>query len=140
MPLGPLLLTKVPEPIVKALIAAVIIAFAATRLAGVGKRASIDDRPAWFFGFLAGILRGAYGMKGPPLVVYGKLRRSSPERFHATLQGYFLPAGVLGMLAYTVAGLWVPEVSRDLVLSLPVVLIAIVAGRAINRRIESTHS
>lgn len=136
VPLGLLLLTKVPEPIVKGLLAVVIVAFAAARLIGVGKRASIDDRPAWIFGFLAGILGGAYGMNGPPLVVYGTLRGWSPERFRATLQGYFLPASVFGMIGYTLAGLWVPEVSRYFILSLPLVLIAIVAGRMINRRID----
>jgi hypothetical protein len=31
-------------------------------------------------------------MNGPPLVIYGALRRWTPERFRATLQGYFLPA------------------------------------------------
>ena len=30
-----------------------------------------DDRLAWLFGFAAGVLGGAYGMNGPPLVVYG---------------------------------------------------------------------
>jgi hypothetical protein len=35
---------------------------------------------------------------GPlPLVVYGSLRGWPPERFRATLQGYFLPASLLGL-------------------------------------------
>jgi hypothetical protein len=33
-----------------------------------------DDRLAWLFGFAAGVLGEAYGMNGPPLVVYGALR------------------------------------------------------------------
>jgi hypothetical protein len=37
----------------------------------------------------AGVLGGAYGMNGPPLVIYGSLRGSSPQHFRATLQGYF---------------------------------------------------
>ncbi len=39
-------------------------------------------------------------MNGPPLVVYGGMRRWSPQHFRATLQGYFLPASVIGMAGY----------------------------------------
>ena len=51
-------------------------------------------------GFCSGILGGAYGMNGPPLAVYGSLRRWSPQHFRATLQGYFLPASIIGMAGY----------------------------------------
>jgi hypothetical protein len=96
-----------------------------------------NDRLAWLFGVTAGVLGGAYGMNGPPLGVYGTLRRWSPERFRATLQGYFLPASVIGMLGYWTAGLWTPTVSRYYLLSLPTVLLAIPLGRALNRRLDA---
>jgi uncharacterized membrane protein YfcA len=75
-------------------------------------------------------------MNGPPLVVYGTLRRWSPEHFRATLQGYFLPASLAGMVGYWVAGLWVPAVTRYYLMSLPVTLAAIYLGRAVNRRMN----
>jgi hypothetical protein len=83
------------------------------------------------------VLGGAYGMNGPPLVVYGALRRWSPEHFRATLQGYFLPASVIGMIGYWAAGLWTATVSRYYLLSLPTALLAIALGRVINRRFEA---
>ena len=76
-------------------------------------------------------------MNGPPLVVYGALRRWSPEHFRATLQGYFLPASLIGMIGYWAAGLWTPSVSRYYLLSLPGVLVAIALGRVVNRRFDS---
>ena len=78
-------------------------------------------------------------MNGPPLVVYGSLRRWSPQRFRATLQGYFLPASLLGVVGYVVAGLWLPEVTRYLLWSLPGVVVAILLGRAINHRLRGDH-
>jgi hypothetical protein len=96
-----------------------------------------DDRLAWLFGVSAGVLGGAYGMNGPPLVVYGSLRRWSPERFRATLQGYFLPASLFGMVGYWAAGLWTSHVTRYYLLSLPAVLLAIPLGRAINTRLDT---
>jgi len=136
IPCGVLLLTSIAEPVVKAALATVIIAFSAYRLAGRSRFELKDDRLAWLFGFGAGVLGGAYGMSGPPLVAYGTLRRWSPERFRATLQGYFLPASLLGMAGYWVAGLWVPAVTRYYLMSLPAVLAAIALGRILNRRID----
>jgi uncharacterized membrane protein YfcA len=136
IPLGLLLLKAVPEPVVKATLAVVIIAFSAYCLARRTPFALPDDRQAWLFGFAAGILGGAYGMNGPPLVIYGALRRWPPEHFRATLQGYFLPASLVGMAGYWLTGLWVPAVTRYYLLSLPPAVAAIFLGRVVNRRIR----
>jgi len=137
IPLGLLLLTTVDEAIVKAILAVSIIGFSSYCLIGRGKFELRNDTLAWLFGFVAGILGGAYGVNGPPLVIYGSLRRWSPEHFRATLQGYFLPASIAGLFAYWLAGLWVRDVTRYYVVSLPVVLVAIVMGRWINRRMKA---
>jgi uncharacterized membrane protein YfcA len=135
VPLGLLLLTAVPGPVVKAVLGVVLVAFSGHCLVGRAPPALHDDRLAWLFGFVAGVLGGAYGMNGPPLVVYGTLRRWSAEQFRATLQGYFLPASVAGMAGYWLAGLWVPAVTHYYLLSLPVAGAAILLGRAVNRRL-----
>src|SRR6185503_10711897 len=83
-------------------------------------------------GFCAGILGGAYGMNGPPLVIYGAMRRWSAQHFRATLQAYFLPASIIGMAGYWLAGLWIPSVTHYYLVSLPVVLAAILLGRVVN--------
>jgi uncharacterized membrane protein YfcA len=137
IPLGLLLLRSVPEPIVKGALGVVVAGFALSALRSGGSHELTDDRLAWLFGVGAGVLGGAYGMNGPPLVVYGALRRWSPEHFRATLQGYFLPASVMGMIGYWAAGLWTPSVSRYYLLSLPTSLLAIVLGRVINRRVDA---
>lgn len=136
IPLGVLVLKTVAEPIVKAFLAAVILAFSIYCLFRRHDFTLKNDRLAWVFGFVAGVLGGAYGMNGPPLVIYGALRRWSPEHFRATLQGYFLPAGLVGLAGYWLADLWVTDVTRYYLLSLPVVLAAIVLGRLANRRMN----
>lgn len=136
IPLGLLLLRTVSEPIVKGALGIIVGAFAAASLLNRGSYELKNDRLVWLFGVAAGILGGAYGMNGPPLVVYGALRRWSPGHFRATLQGYFLPASVMGMIGYWVAGLWTASVNRYYVVSLPGVLLAIALGRYTARRIE----
>ena len=100
IPLGLFLLRSVSEPIVKGLLGVLVAGFAASALRRSTSYELTTDRLAWVFGVSAGVLGGAYGMNGPPLVVYGTLRRWSPQRFRATLQGYFLPASLFGMIGY----------------------------------------
>jgi uncharacterized protein len=142
IPLGVLLLTAGHQSAVKAALALVIIAFSgyslvSARIGAQPPALHTDSRP-WLLGcgFLAGVLGGAYGMNGPPLVLYGAMRRWSPQHFRATLQGYFLPASVVAMIGYWLTGLWVPAVTHYFLWSLVVVLPAIFLGRAANHRLR----
>jgi uncharacterized protein len=135
IPIGLIALRTVPEAIVKGVLAVVIIAFSARSLLSVQQGELKNDKFAWLFGFSAGVLGGAYGMNGPPLVIYGSLRKWPPQHFRATLQGYFLPASLAGLWGYRLAGLWTPAVNRYYLLSLPLVVLATFLGRAINRRL-----
>ncbi len=138
IPLGLLLLTSGNQRAVKATLALVIMAFSAYALIGRKPPELHSDSRLWLlvFGFCAGVLGGAYGMNGPPLAIYGAMRRWSAQHFRATLQGYFLPASIIGMGGYWLAGLWVPTVTRYYLMSLPLTLAAILLGRTINRRLH----
>ncbi len=138
VPLGVLLLSSGHQRVVKAVLALVIVGFAGYFLVGAKPPELQKDSRGWMLGcgFVAGVLGGAFGMNGPPLVVYGAMRRWSPQHFRATLQGYFLPASVVAMAGYWMAGLWVPAVTRYYLLSLPVAVPAILLGRAINGRMR----
>ena len=138
IPLGIALLTSAHQHLVKAVLALVIIAFSSYFLVGKNPPRLHDDHRAWLLGcgFLAGILGGAYGMNGPPVVIYGAMRRWSPQHFRATLQGYFLPASIVAMAGYGIAGLWTPTVTHDYLISLPAAIPAIFLGRFINHRLR----
>lgn len=138
-PLGLLLLSRVNGAIVKACLGVLIVLFSSYSLLRHKRAAFADDKWAWTFGLAAGVLGGAYGMNGPPLVMYGSLRGWSPARFRATLQGYFLPASLMAMTGYWLAGLWKVEVTRYYLVALPVVLVAIFLGRVTNGRLDG-HS
>ena len=136
IPLGLLLLTRADQQLVKAGLGLLIVLFACFSLMTCRMlRLEHEHRLLLLLaGFLAGVLGGAFGMNGPPLVIYGSLRRWSPQHFRATLQAYFLPASMLGMLGYWRAGLWTHAVTHEFLLSLPVMLPAVFLGRAINHR------
>jgi len=95
IPLGLLLLTSGGQRLVKGSLAIIIMAFAAYALIGRKPPELRTDHRAWLLGcgFLAGIMGGAYGMNGPPLAIYGAMRRWSAQHFRATLKAiFFLPA------------------------------------------------
>lgn len=138
IPLGLLLLTSSHQRVVKATLGVIIITFSTYSLIGRTPLELRRDSRRWLLacGFCAGVLGGAYGMNGPPLVVYGAMRRWSAQHFRATLQGYFLPASIIGMGGYWLAGLWVPAVTHYYLLALPVTLLAVYLGRVINHRLH----
>jgi uncharacterized membrane protein YfcA len=140
IPLGILLLVKGNEHVVKLILGLIIIGFSLYSLAAKSRPHLHDDHPKWLLGcgFLSGVLGGAYGMNGPPLAVYGALRRWSPQHFRATLQGYFLVASLVGLAGYSALGIWSGTVTRYFLLSLPVVVIAIMIGRSMNRQMRDT--
>lgn len=138
IPLGLLLLTSRHQLFVKAALGAIIALFSIYSLIGRAPFELKSDNRAWLVvcGFCAGILGGAYGMNGPPLAIYGSMRRWTAQHFRATLQAYFLPASLLGMAGYLAAGLWTRAVTRLYLVSLPVTLLALFLGRIINRRLS----
>ena len=138
IPIGLYLLTSAHQQAIKALLALILICFAIYSLRKTHGMELKRDSNRWLItcGFFAGVLGGAYGMNGPPLAVYGTMRRWSPEHFRATLQGYFLPASMLGMAGYFWDGLWSRELTHYYLLSLPAAIPAIWLGRVANRRLS----
>ncbi|HWC60967.1 MAG TPA: sulfite exporter TauE/SafE family protein [Verrucomicrobiae bacterium] len=137
IPIGLWLLTNPHQEAVKLLLAFFIMGFAVYSLSQTRLPELKEDSRPWLLscGFFAGVLGGAYGMNGPPLAVYGAMRRWSPQHFRATLQGYFLPASILGLAGYLWKGLWTRELTHYYLLSLPVTLPAIWLGREANHRL-----
>jgi len=138
IPVGLLLLTSSHQKAVKIALGIFIVAFSMYCLLGRRPPELKTDSKAWLLGcgFAAGVIGGAYGMNGPPLVIYGAMRRWSAQHFRATLQAYFLPASVIGMSGYWLAGLWVRAVTHYYLLCLPLLLPAVWLGRVVNHRLH----
>ena len=138
IPLGLAILVCLDPNAVKLALGCLVVAYSAYGLvARRTPRLEGDSRP-WLFGcgLLSGVLGGAYGLNGPPLVIYGNLRRWDAPQFRATLQAYFLPASLLGATGFAVKGLITTSVLRYFACALPVVVPAMVLGHFLNRRLQ----
>ena len=137
IPFGLFLLKRVDEWVVNLVLAAVIILFSVYSLVKPGRLRLKSERPAVAFGFAAGILGAAYNTNGPPVIFYGALRGWTPESFRATLQGYFLPTGGAILIGQGLAGLWTKPVVSTYLYALPLILVAVLAGTKLSRKIPA---
>ena len=137
IPIGLLLLRAAPAYLVKSILGVTLIAYSLYNLTRP-RLPTISGGPlVYVFGFVAGVLGGAYNTNGPPVVLYGALSRWSPEQFRATVQGYFLPSALMVCAGHAAAGLWSSEVFKLAALAAPVVLIANFIGIWLARRIPA---
>lgn len=137
-PVGLAILLLAPGPLVTTILGIFLIVFSLYNLT----RPHLPEirRQGWvyLFGFTAGLLSGAYNVGGPPLVLYGTLRRWSPAKFRATLQGYFAVTGIYILIMHGLSGLWTAQVWRLFLWTIPLQIVAVWLGAKINRRIPLT--
>lgn len=135
IPLGLWFLRGVQENAATLVLGAGILIYAGYGLLVPRLPALTSERAAFPFGFIAGVLGGAYNINGPAVVVYATLRRWPPAGFRATLQGYFLLTNALIMGGHCAAGLWTRPVLQLFLWSLPVVIAAVLVGERLGRMI-----
>jgi hypothetical protein len=136
IPVGVYGLARLPEAPLKIALGLIILIYGMFGLARPHFRLR-REKPwmPWLVGAAAGVLGGAYNTNGPPIAAYGMLRGWPPESFRATLQGYFLPTGLAILASHGLAGLWTGEVLRSYVLALPAIVLGVVLGGLLNKKL-----
>lgn len=138
IPFGLLILFYGNEFYVKIGLGLLIILYSLYTLLGKNTFTLKEDNKFWLFicGFLSGVFGGAYGVNGPPLVVYGNMRKWDAQYFRATLQAYFLVANLLGLFGYIYKGMVTTQVIQYFLYSLIMIFPAIFLGRYLNKKLK----
>ncbi|HOI30769.1 MAG TPA: sulfite exporter TauE/SafE family protein [Melioribacteraceae bacterium] len=139
LPLGLYYLKNTSDDAIKFILGILLILFGIYYLANDNLPYLKTERMSVPFGFLAGILGGAYNTNGPPTVIYGVLRRWPPEKFRATLQGIFFPTGLIITLSHGLTGLWTDFVLNSFLVSFPFILLAFYLGNKLHHRINENR-
>ncbi len=79
-------------------------------------------------GLLSGLLGGATGLSGPPLVLFLTNQGTPKQVFRANLTTYFLALGLVRLVSYAAGGLLTAEVVRLAALLLPLALLGTEVG------------
>jgi len=135
IPFGVVLLHTAPDRVVRCVLGLVLIVYGLYNLMTPGVPHVQHERYALPFGFLAGVLGGAYNTSGPPVVIYGTLRRWSPEYFRATMQCYFFFTFLATIVSHGVARLLTPLVFELFLWALPGIGVGIYLGGKVHRMI-----
>jgi uncharacterized protein len=137
IPFGVFLLHSAPEHVVKGVLGLVLVLYGVYNLLTPGVPHVQHEKYAVPFGLLAGVLGGAYNTSGPPVVIYGTLRRWSPESFRATLQCYFFFTYLATIVSHGVARLLTPLVFELFLWALPGIGVGIYLGGKVHRMIPT---
>ncbi len=141
VPFGLILLRTLPAGPVTTGLGAVLVLYGGYSLAEqfTNLRAvhlqTANERWAPAFGFVSGLLGSAYNFNGAPVAVYGSLRGWDPDRFRGTLQAHFLITGLLIVVGQGLSGLWTDEVFKLYLLSIPGIVLAVLVGAQLRRRL-----
>jgi uncharacterized membrane protein YfcA len=140
IPVGIYGLARLPERPLKVVLGLLILLYGIFGLMKPKARMP-DEKPwvPWCVGWIAGVLGGAYNTNGPPVVAYGMLKGWPPENFRATLSGYFLPTGLMVLAGHGLAGMWTAEVMSSFLWSLPAIVLGVLLGGLLNKRIPHGH-
>lgn len=133
VPLGVLALSQIDETVILVPLGVVISGYALYAL--FTPRLPRLEHSAWAygFGFLAGLLGGAYNTSGPPVVIYGNAHGWKPAEFKVNIQSFFLILNFLLIVSHAAAGNLTPPVWEASLISLPAVGLGIVAGFLLDR-------
>ena len=133
IPLGHQLLKLGNEVAVKAVLAVAVMAFSLWSLWRPSVAELKSDRPAPLFGFLSGVLGGAYNIAGPPLVIFGTLRKWSAQQLRSVMQAYCIAGSIVIVCLKGADGAVTKEVLSHFAVAIPALVIATLIGQRITR-------
>ncbi|XTZ14191.1 sulfite exporter TauE/SafE family protein [Micromonospora echinospora] len=119
VPAGLLVLVTLPERLLSALIAVVVLGCVVLVWSGARLRTGAVGIGA--IGVLVGVLTAATGTNGPPLVAAFHSLGYDPRTFRATLAAVFSGAGLIALAGFALAGRIDAEVLRLSLVTLPAV-------------------
>jgi uncharacterized protein len=136
-PLGVWGLAVLPAAVINRLIGVVLIGMTALEWWRLGPRHLVA--PAWGYGagMLAGVMGGAVGTPGPPVILYAAAQEWNPRTVKANLLAFFVVNQAVILAGYWWADLFGADVLRLAVwLALPA-LTGVAAGVAVFNRIDA---
>jgi uncharacterized membrane protein YfcA len=136
VPLGIWVLSNADEDLVMRILGLILVAYVAYSLLRPGTQRPLARGWVYPAGFLAGCLGGAYNTPGPPVVVYGSMRKLPRDEFRAVLQTLFFINGVLVVTSHALAQHLTREVLVYYLCAVPGLALGILVGSVVDPRMN----
>ncbi len=137
IPFGIALAQALPERVVLLVLGTVVAGYALYRLFKLPLPRLVNPNLAFGFGFVGGLLSGAYNTGGPPVVIYGSISRWNPAEFKSSLQGFFLVNSTVVVTLHILNRHMTPDVLQGVLAAIPFVLVGLWLGWQLERRINA---
>ncbi len=136
IPLGVYLLGSTNPYIMKIILGIVILLFSLFSLLGIIKPVKIHPNYDYLFGFLSGLLGGAFNTSGPPMLIYFYLQGNDKTYTKASLAAFFLITTIAVVISHIAGGITSIKVMNNFFAFLPFVLAGLITGHALFSRIS----
>lgn len=135
-PLGVWGLSALDERVVLGLLGIVLVSYSLYCLLGPKLPQIRNVNLAFPFGFVAGVLSGAYNTGGPPAVIYGNGRNWEPAEFKGNLQAFFMINSLMVSPSHLLHGNYAEEVLRLFLVALPFMIAGMLVGSRMDRYLD----
>jgi uncharacterized membrane protein YfcA len=139
IPLGVYILRHVPVWVLEMGLGGTLLVFSWYFVSSGGKTRNLNSSWAYAAGFCSGCLGGSLGASGPPVILYTALQPWPKDQIKATLASYFFLSGLLIIAAQAAAGLVTTAVLIGSLLSIPFVILGVLAGASWYRRLDTSR-
>lgn len=136
IPLGVWSLGHADEEIVLGMLGVMLIAYSLYAWFSPRLPEIRNQNWAFLFGFVAGLLRGAYNTDGPPIVVYGSFRRWDPSEFRGNLQAFFICTTSTVLVTHALNRNYTTTILWYLLAALPFMLLGLWLGARMDRYLD----
>lgn len=137
IPIGLTVIHSLNEQVVLVILGIVVAGYGAYSLVAPNlPELANSHRWGFPFGFVSGLLTGAYNTGGPPLIVYANLSRWQREEYKSNLPGIFMLNSAVVISSHVLAGHYTPDILQNVVIGLPVVLLGLVTGWSLDKHVN----
>lgn len=138
VPVGIYLLKSLNESVLKMILGIVLVVFSSYKLIKPDLHFEFNKIITALFGFISGVLGGAYNTNGPPAIFYAASKFEDKNAFKANLQGMLLPVNIFIILGHYLSGLWTDEAISLFIDSLIPLSLGIILGSLISKYLKNT--
>ena len=136
IPIGLVFLKQYDERLILGILGIIVIIFGSYGLMNIRLPKLSNSIWGYVFGFVAGLLGGAYNTSGPPVIIYGNCRAWETEAFKSNLQGFFIISSLVITIGHGLSNNLTGEVWDYFLLSIPAIIIGMIAGISMDKYIN----
>ena len=137
--IGILLLKNVDPTIIKKVLGSFLVAYSVYSLAvKLKSRKNMDVKWGYLFGFVAGIMGGAFTINGPFMVLYCSLKYNDKRKIKVLLSSFFIVSGFITIIGYAGSGMITTEVASLFAYNALLTVAGVFAGNYFYDKINTT--